>query len=563
MSKGSFQTGHLAFRSVICKITPLIEPSSPLRVSCRIAGVQFPFGPIEATAFSKRSVSCLKKKADLLSSLLPMKLKRTKLLDLAANICFFDSWGSFQSFAESFPKLSPSQRESSGDSFKFSMPLWQLTENRLDEFVKSCASGSANILSEITGLPNDECKSIVLRIYTNDELAKKAGHIRSGEMIEISSLLYEDPLAHHLMAILSCPLVAEDSLIPWPDLKNFSLGELLMTNVLYEQGEKAITLNSLGLLKANVMSSIHEYAATGMCFYMNPVAGLDNARKEEQRLLSGLANVDSNKESEKAVAKLIESKINKPVFDLVTRKRNESGLLSNSAPLSLYLAECKYGTPFSIINCEGEDLSIYIFESEPFSIVDNTGCGVKNFCALLSDKQGNTAGFAELFFAHNPSGRVYDLGMLCDEIEVPECVESNITMALEIGKDLDGKLRKLIYLTSWEVAQHHQRKGYGKKLLTELFDHTISKNGKPDLVLARIHPAKFPVPAIDDSNFDLIPNYSKSLKETNLIWHKVTKGGTKFGRHTLAFHPARFSKICHGHSNLRMGAMAIYHTMFI
>lgn len=559
MSSNNFHVGNAAFRTVMGRLTPLCAPSTPFFRSCHIAGMRLPSDHSEAAAFSKKCINGLKKKADLLSKLSPSPLKRTHSLNLAANICFFPSWSSFQDFAEAFPKLSPGQRASSGDSFKLSMALWQTTPNRIDDFIITCLSGAGAILSDKLEMPLDDALEAVMRLYTDVDAGPKSDHIHEAEISKIISIKFNHPAQHHLMALLSHRPMKENTHHKWPDLSNITTGMLLRKHILANESRKPkFTLTGKDFLVGNVMAGIHTYAAANLSFFMNPMKGMSYAKDEERRLLTSLENEKTRSEASQFLDSLFKPIIGKTVLEAVTISENDQGFYSDLIPKTLSDAKNKYDNPILTSKSRLLGLNISTFAIEPFDILSNHGCRVYNICSIAHSPSGDVVGIIEIFYAINPSGKIKDLGMLADEIEVTECIELTLSMVDQIGLKTKVPLGHVVYITSWEVARPHRHRGLGKELMEAVFNVGISHLPPPDFVLARIHPSEYPVPLLDGTDPESVPNYGVAVNSVWRAWDSATKGGTVFGNQRAGFFPGKYCDSCHGHPDLRMGAMLFY-----
>lgn len=557
MSNNSFHFGNSAYRFLIAHITPLSAPNPPYAKACAIAGLRRPVGHTEAVQFSKKCVNGLKKKADLLAELLPGEVKRTQALNLVANTCFFPNWKAFQDAAESFAHLSDGQRASSGDSFKLSLALWQITPNRMDEFVLACVGAASTVLTDKTGLDHDQTAEIMQALFSDKDISRKFSCMTASELLEITNTSYRFPVHQHLMHVLSQKPLKGSSYTTWPDLANITLGKLLKKSVAFDQLGTKIPLSVSDLLVANLMGSVHEFALGKLGYFIPPFED-GKLRTEQERIINALAHPDSHAQASQAVSTLLGPHLSKTVLEAITLPDDENGFISNEYPSSLSAAMVIYGIPVKSGNLDVPGYEMVVFVDEPFAITDNEGANAYRIYAFTHDAEGATCGHLEMFYIHNPSGLLFDLGMISDEIENTDCIELTLSLAKDLGMKPNRSFENVVFISKWEVSTHHQRKGLGKALINAAFNDGLDGFDNPDVVVARLDPAQYPVPILDDVDPSSIPNYARATDVLMKAWDSTTSGGTRFGNIKTGFHPGSYSEICHGHPNLRMGALAFY-----
>lgn len=231
MSTSAFELSY-AFQAFLKKTGGMISPHSHLAKFCSYADAQFPENSDEASAFAQKCISSMKKKASLLKSTCPGKFKHTERLDLVAIMCFFPHWKGFLQFADSFSKLSNSQRKTSGDSLKLCSCLWKLASNQFDEYSLGYMATSGMAFSHKAKLQFNEATTVVRNIFAGE-------------------------LARTSLSLTQSKNGIEESL-PNPGVK--TMGDLRVEDDVYGSTVENIQISATDILNMCAMNVMHLYA---------------------------------------------------------------------------------------------------------------------------------------------------------------------------------------------------------------------------------------------------------------------------------------------------------------
>lgn len=308
MSTNTFELGYVFFQAFLKQTGGMISPHSHLSKCCSLADIQFPKNSDEASEFSQKCIFAMKKKASVLASICPDKFKHTERLNLVANMCFFPHWKGFLEFADSFPKLSDSQRKTSGDSMKLCSCLWKLPTNHFDEYALGYMATSGLILSHKSKIPLDEATTIARRIFS-DDLARTSGDfISQNEVFQLIHTLHEDPVAHYLTFILSLTPSNNGIQASWPNPAIMTVGGLIAFDVVYENPIENVPISVKEMLIMCVMSDIHLYAEQDISL----------TSPERRKILSSLVKDRSRLEVDKAIDKILSAHTSTSVIDAIS-----------------------------------------------------------------------------------------------------------------------------------------------------------------------------------------------------------------------------------------------------
>lgn len=555
MSKNSFKFGNAAFKGFISQAETLNNHPSHLAKFCSLANVIFPTDDAKAAILAKRCTQSLKKKADLLSKIFPNKFKHTERLNLAANLCFFPSWKAFNDFADSFPNLSDSQRRSSGDTLKLCASLIQTTDNRLDDYSYCYIAIASLVFSDKTGIPKDEAGIAVHRIFTEDGSKTSGDYLGQDEIMHIVHLLHNRPHHYYLMYGLSHSPLKFGVETPWSNLSNIDVGKFLQKTVMLPTSVGNIPSSVKDVMVASILAGIHEYAESQLFLFINPAFDLQHLKSEQRRIISALARDNSRVEAEKVVDSLFSKIKSLSVLEAITHEENCNGFINTHY---LHKKDSNYGFLIDEVKSTLHNHQIRVYRDEPIILFDNKGGQQQTIRAVAFDFVGEVSGYAEVKIVTNPSGSIKKLGIVTDEIEDRETIEMALSLASAIGYDNNAKVNRVGIISGWEVARGQREGKLGGDLLNAVFDIGLKNVGHLDFVLAKLEPAEYPIPPLENSKQEAIPNYSSAKKKLREIWDKTTKGGTSFGSSKIAFHEIKHSDVCHGHPNLLMLAMTLF-----
>lgn len=261
-----FEIENKIFQTVLAENEKFAKPLSNLDKYLSIAEVEFPLSNDEALAFSKRCISSIKKKADVLSDLLPngQELGHKKCLDLAAKMCFFASYEDFKAYADNFASMPATHRFTSGNTIKLVTSLLRAQENDLDMFLMQHIGGASAVLRLNSKLNEDVSSRIANTVFRDTGLSRSTDVVTEHQVSEIVSRIHQDPGVHYFNKILSY--------VPFKGKREQALGEFSQAS--YEEfitcqvqfpldmgllTKIPVSLTAMEVLVAEIMTDIHKH----------------------------------------------------------------------------------------------------------------------------------------------------------------------------------------------------------------------------------------------------------------------------------------------------------------
>lgn len=311
MSAKSF-IGPVYFQAFLRQISPLIAPHSPLAHSISLADVRFPDSEEAAAAFTQRCLLSMKKKADLLGKIYPGKLRRTESLDLVANACFFPHWKGFLEYLESFPKLSQSQRKTSGDTIKLCSCLWKIPENQFDEFFMGYFATSGMVLAEQTGLELDKATEITRKLFSDSGASQSNEFMSAQDMTDFAESFHDDPAAKYVEdIILNHRFSSTGQLLTPSELEKMPVSDLIKSEIIYDTSMGSMPTSVIEMMIAYMMSDVHKYAESNLTL----------SSPERKEIIKRLASDQSRMSTETAIRTMFAKEAGMTVYKLLMRDK--------------------------------------------------------------------------------------------------------------------------------------------------------------------------------------------------------------------------------------------------
>ena len=474
----------------------------------------------------------------------------------------FPNWKAFLDFAESFPNLSDGQRRSSGDSIKLCSTLWVLTGNRKDYYAIEYIAASSLVFAQKAEFELPEAGAIADKVFSDEGAKTKGDFIECDEVLRIVNMMHENPVHYYLMYCLSHTPLKNKTPTTWNNLANIDVGKLLTKQVSFVSSAGYISLTVRDAIIAAIMGGIHDYADTKLPFFINAMFDEQLLISERKRLISALARDQSRVEVGYALDSIFSKHLKESVLEAITLPEKNGGFIDDR----YYSSPEKNIPPISTqLGRESESVAghtVTVFRDGPLKAFDNAGAELYRVLSIAKDSSGVVSGFLNLTLIKNPSGKVSGLGAVADEFENRDCIEMSLSLSERVGFRSNQPAHRLAFITSWEVSRHYRSLGLGRALMNAAFDWGLKDFGQLDYVVAKLEPAEYPIPPLDDFDYSVIPNYYRSKLTVNEIWNKVTLKGTQFGLHRCKFHSSGYKDACHGHPNLLMMAMACYPPAF-
>ncbi|WP_338923762.1 hypothetical protein V0M98_36760 (plasmid) [Pseudomonas silesiensis] len=553
-----FHNGNTLFQAFMNETRDPADPGAHLKNSLELANIGFPSTQESAKGVAKKSISHMKQKAELLSKALGEKFKRTECLNLAANMCFFSSWKAYLSFTESFHLLSEGQRKSSGDTVKLIASLWNITENRENDFFNKFIVASAMILSIKTGTKIQESAVAAKKVFTDSKAKSTGDYIDEREILEIIHNLHQEPGKYYLMTCLSHAPTRKGIAVKWGNLENVDVGFFLQKTIFFDTGNRIVEMPVVEAIAASIMAAIHSYAEANLPLFVKVMFSPDLISSEKNRLIDGLARDKTREEVYKVILKLFQGRLTDSVNGYITRQVGTSGFIDGSF-FSQYRED---KPPAGLIPGSERKLEnghlVKLYKTANFKSNSYSGVSLHQITALAFDTSGFVSGYLVVNHIINPSCTLKTLGLFCDEIENAACIEAAVSLGMTGGFKSKVTISHPAIITHWEVSRDYQSMGIGKSLINHAFDFNPVDAHHIDYVLAKVEPLEYPIPPIDDTEQTLIPNYYSSKSRVLSIWNKVTNNGSVFGNRSVPFHSVGYQKNCHGHPNLLMTAMTLF-----
>lgn len=558
MSANDFQNGNTLFQAFMTETEDSDNPYVQLNKSLELANIAFPATEESARGVAKKSISHMKQKAELLSKAFGGKFKRTECLNFVANMCFFSSWKTYLSFVENFPSLSERQRKTSGDSVKLVASLWNITENRQNEFFNKFIVASAMILSMKTSCKMQESIITTKKVFSDSKAKTSGNYIDQNEIMEIIYNLHRDPGKYYLMYCLSQIPSRNGVAVKWGDLENIDVGKFLLKRVFLDTGKGIVDTPVVEAIAAAIMAAIHSYAEANIHFFVKAMFPLDKLNGEKSRLINGLAREKTREEVHKVILKLFSGRLTDSVNSYVTRHVGTNGFIdetlfskyrNNKQPLGLI-----EGSEIKLAN----DHVLRIYNTYSFDSNSYPGVSLQEVTTLAFDPNGLVSGSLVINLINNPSGSLKTLGLFCDEIENVACIEAALSLGMTEGFKSKLKISHPAFITYWEVSRDYQGLGIGSALMSHAFSFNYKSTRSNDYVLAKVEPLEYPIPPLEGHEQSLIPNYYSAKTRVSNIWDRVIKGGRIFGNKAIPFHRVGYQKNCHGHPNLLLTAMSLF-----
>lgn len=260
----SFEFENKIFHAVLSENEKLAKPLSNLDKYLSIAEIEFPLSNEEAIAFSKRCISSLKKKADVLSELLPngQELGHKKCLDLVAKMCFFESYESFKAYADNFVSMPATHRFTSGNTIKLVASLWRVPENNIDMFFLQHIGGAAAVLELNSNLNNEISIHIATKVFSDFGASNSTDIITEAQVLNIISSIHKDPGVYYFNKILSYKPFEGNREQALDEFSEATYEEFITCQLLYplDMGLLApipVSLTAMEVLTAEIMTDIH------------------------------------------------------------------------------------------------------------------------------------------------------------------------------------------------------------------------------------------------------------------------------------------------------------------
>jgi len=553
-----FRNGNALFQAFMNETRDPNDPGTQLKNSLSLANIAFPSTQESAQGIAKKSISHMKQKAELLSKALGEKLKRTECLNLVANMCFFSSWKSYLSFAESFHLLSDSQRKSSGDTVKLISSLWNITENRQNDFFKKFVAASAVILSINTGYGMGPSAVAAMKVFTDSKAKSTGDYLDEREILQIIHNLHQDPGKYYVMYCLSKAPSRKGVKTKWSNLDNVDVGFFLQKTIFMDVSDTTVEMSVVESIVGTIMADIHSYAEANIPFFINVMPSPDIIDSEKNRIINALARDKTREEVYKVIAKIFSGRLTDSVNEYITRDIGASGFIDDEI-FSLY----REGRPPSgLIPGSEKSLDnghlVKLYKTASYNSQSYSGVRFYQITALAFDHSGFVSGYLVTNHIKNPSCSLNIIGLFCDELENPACIEAALSLGLVEGFKSRVKISHPVIITDWEVSRHYQGLGIGKALMNHAFDFKHIDLQEIDYVLAKVEPLEYSIPPLEDTEEAIIPNYYSSKSRCVGVWDNVTDSGRVFGSRAIPFHSVKYQKNCHGHPNLLMTAMFLF-----
>lgn len=558
MSANDFHNGNTLFQSFMNETKDLGNPYVQIKKSLDLANIEFPTTQESALGVAKKSLSHLKQKAELLSKALGGKYKRTECLNLVSNMCFFSSWKVYLSFSESFPSLSTEQRKSSGDSVKLVSTLWNITENRQNEFFSKFIVASAMILSMKTSLGIEEALLVTKKVFTDSKAKSKGDFIDANEVFEIIHNLHREPGKYYLMYCLSQVPSRNGVAVRWGNLENIDVGKFLRKTIFLDTGKTIVNMHVVEAIATTIMASIHSYAEASLAFFISGMFAHEGLANEKTRLINALARDQTRIEVHKVISRLFSGKLTLSVNEYVTRQVGGSGFIDET----IFSMHTETNPPKGLIKGSETKLSnghsIKLFKTADFVSESYQGVGLQGITSLSFDQNGLVSGCLVTSLITNPSGGLKTLGLFCDEIENVSCIEAVVSLGVEKGFRSNLKIARPAFINYLEVSRDYQSIGIGSALVKHAFEFAHRNSFYIDYVFAKVEPLEYSIPPLDDSDQGLIPNYYEAKSRTLDTWGRIVKSVPVLKDGIVPIHSVGYQKNCHGHPNLLMTAMSLF-----
>lgn len=260
-----FEFENKLFRTLIAENEKYAKPQSILDKSLSIADTEFPLSDEESRVFANRCINALKKKADVLSSLLPhgIKLSHKKCLNLIANMCFFEGYDAFKSYAESFSSMGATNRATSGNTIKLVCSLWRTPDNFIDPFFLQSIAVSAAILELNSELNNDVCILLAGKIFRDPGVAASKDCITEPQVGSCVARIHKNPGLYYFNRLLSYPPFLSNREQALDEFSEASFEDFINCQVLYplDMGlftKIPVSLTAKEMLLMEIMADIHE-----------------------------------------------------------------------------------------------------------------------------------------------------------------------------------------------------------------------------------------------------------------------------------------------------------------
>lgn len=262
----SFDFGNKIFQTIIAENSRYAHPQTVLDKSLSIAEIDFPLSNEECDAFAKRCVGAIKKKADLIKKLLPhgVDSNLNKCRDIAANMCFFETFHDFKNYADNFASMGATNRYTSGNTLKLVTSLWKVPENAHDPFIMQHIAAASAVLKLCSKLSLSEDVSILIatKFFQDERIAKSENCVTEDQVSTIVNNLHENPGLHYLNVILGLEPFKGKRKQAIHEFSMASYDEFISCQMLYpvDMGlltEIPVSLSAAEVLTMAIMSDIH------------------------------------------------------------------------------------------------------------------------------------------------------------------------------------------------------------------------------------------------------------------------------------------------------------------
>lgn len=558
MSANDFHNANTLFQAFMNETMDPADPYVHLKKSLELANIAFPSTQESAQGISKKSISHMKQKAELLSAALGGKFKRSECLNLVANLCFFSSWKTYLNFAESFPLLPDQQRKTAGDSVKLVASLWSITENRENDFFNKFIVASAMVLSMKTESGIHESVLAAKKVFSDSKAKSTGDYIDQKEILEIVHNLHQDPGKYYLMYCLSQKQSRNGVPLKWGNLENVDVGRFLLKTIFLDTGKNIVEMPVVEAIAATIMADIHSYAEANLPLFIKVMFSPDRLANEKNRLINGLARDKTREEVHNVILKIFHGRLTESVNGCITSQVGASGFIDESIFSQYREDRAPSGLIPDSYKKLGNRHSLKLFKTVSFGSDSYPGVSLQQITALAFDPNGLVSGCIVVNLINNPSGTLKTLGLFCDEIENVACIEAAVSLGLTVGFKSKVKISQPAFVTYWEVSRDYQGIGIGSELMNHVFSFNYKNARDIDYVLAKVEPLEYAIPPLDGVDQSIIPNYYAAKSRAVDIWNKVTKNGSSFGNRSVTFHSVGYQKNCHGHPNLLMAAMTLF-----
>jgi hypothetical protein len=558
MSANDFHNGNTLFQAFMNETMDAADPYVHLKKSLELANIAFPSSQESAQGIAKKSISHMKQKAELLSVALGGKFKRSECLNLVANLCFFSSWKTYLNFAENFPLLPDQQRKTAGDSVKLIASLWNITENRENEFFKKFIVASAMVLSMKTESGIHESVIAAKKVFSDSKAKSTGDYIEQKEILEIVRNLHQDPGKYYLMYCLSQKQSRNGVPLKWGNLENMDVGRFLLKTIFLDTGKNIVEMPVVEAIATTIMANIHSYAEASLPLFIKGMFSPDRLTSEKHRLINGLARDKTREEVHNVILKIFHGRLTESVNSCITSQVGSSGFIDERIFSQYREDRAPSGLMPDSYKKLGNGHSLKLFKTGSFGSDSYPGVSLQQITGLAFDPNGLVSGCLVVNLITNPSGALKTLGLFCDEIENVACIEAAVSLGVTVGFKSKIKISQPAFVTYWEVSREHQGIGIGSELMNHVFSFNYKNARDIDYVLAKVEPLEYDIPPLDGVDQSIIPNYYAAKSRTVDIWNKVTKNGSSFGYKSVPFHSVGYQSNCHGHPNLLMTAMTLF-----